>query len=135
MSVGILILSHSGVGSSLLGTAMHMITDSSMNSKLLTVERDCDPDKLIEHTKLLIEELDTGGGVLMLADLYGSTPCNIAKACAKADNVSAVAGLNLSMLIKIMNYPELGLAELVDKAISGGKEGIIQIINTDNHAN
>lgn len=131
MSVGILILSHSGIGSSLLGTAMHMITDSSMNIKLLTVERDCEPDELIEHAKLLLDDLDTGDGVLMLTDLYGSTPSNIAMACAEANNISAVAGLNLSMLIKIMNYPELGLAELVDNAISGGKDGIIRITNTD----
>jgi PTS system ascorbate-specific IIA component len=135
MSVGLLILSHNGIGSSLLGTAMHMIADSPMTTKLMSVERDCDPDELIEHAKLLLAELDAGDGVLILTDLYGSTPCNIAMACASAENICAVAGLNLSMLIKIMNYPDLKLAELVDKAITGGQEGVIQITNTNNHAN
>ena len=134
MSIGLLILSHDGIGSSLLGTAMQMITDCPIKAKLLTVERDSDPDDLVEHAKLLVEELDEGEGVLILTDLYGSTPCNIAKACATNAYVSAVAGLNLSMLVKVMNYPDLGLSELVDKAISGGQEGVIQILTNDNRA-
>ena len=134
MSVGLLILSHDGIGSSLLGTAMQMIPDYPIKAKLLTVERDSDPDDLIEHARLLVEELDAGEGVLILTDLYGSTPCNIARTCATNAHVNAVAGLNLSMLIKIMNYPDLALTELVDKAISGGQEGIIQILTKDNHA-
>jgi mannose PTS system EIIA component len=134
MSVGLLILSHDGIGSSLLGTAMQMITDCSIKAKLLTVERDSDPEDLIEHARLLVEELDAGEGVLILTDLYGSTPSNIARTCAINTNVSAVAGLNLSMLVRVMNYPDLSLSELVDNAISGGQEGIIQILTTDDHA-
>ena len=58
MSVGLLIMSHDGIGSSLLGTAMQMITQCPLAIKLLTVERDSDPDELLEHTRLLIGELD-----------------------------------------------------------------------------
>jgi mannose PTS system EIIA component len=134
MSVGVLILSHTVIGSSLLGTAMHMLTDSTLAMKLLSIEHDSDPGEVIEHTKLLIEELDCGDGVLILTDLYGSTACNITTASITSENISAVSGLNLSMLIKIMNYPELSLAKLVDKAICGGKEGIKQIKSSTNHA-
>lgn len=129
MSVGLLILSHAGIGSAILGTAKHMINDSPMAVKLLTVERDCEPGELIAHARLLVEELDSGEGVLILTDLYGSTPSNIAIAVADRGNVSAVAGLNLSMLIKIMNYHDLTLKELSEKAIIGGKEGILAISN------
>ncbi len=134
MSVGLLFLNHDGIGSSLLGTAMQTITDSSIRTKILTVERDSDPDELTERARLLIEELDSGDGVLILTDLYGSTPCNIAKSCATRANVKAVAGLNLSMLLKVMNYPDLDLSGLVDKAISGGREGVIQIDTAYDHA-
>ena len=128
MSVGILILSHAGIGSSLLGTAIKTIPDCPLPIKLFTIERDSDPDETLEHINLLLEELDTGKGVLILTDLYGSTPCNVAMACTGQDKVTAVAGLNLSMLIKVMNYPELGLAELTDKAVKGGLEGVKQIV-------
>ncbi len=134
MSIGLLILSHDGIGSSLLGTAMQMITDCPIKTKLLTVERDSDPEELLEHAKVIVDELDSGEGVLILTDLYGSTPCNIATHCAKEKTVGAVAGLNLSMLIRVMNYPELDLAALVDKAISGGQEGVKQILATDSYA-
>lgn len=134
MSVGLLFLSHDGIGSSILGTAMQMIDDCPFKTKLLTVEQDSDPDELIAHTRILIEELDSGEGVLILTDLYGPTPSNIATACAKNAYVCAVAGLNLSMLIKVMNYPDLSLSELADKAVSGGQQGIAKIQTTDNHA-
>jgi len=134
MSVGLLFLNHNGIGSSLLGTAMQTITDCSIKSKILAVERDSNPEELIEHALLLIEELDSGDGVLILTDLYGSTPCNIAKSCAAKAKVNVVTGLNLPMLIKVMNYPDLELSELTAKAISGGKDGILQINTTENHA-
>ena len=128
MSVGLLIMSHDGIGSSLLGTAMQMITQCPLAIKLLTVERDSDPDELLEHTRLLLGELDSGEGVLILTDLYGSTPCNVAIACATNEKVNAVAGLNLSMLIRVMNYFDLDLSGLTNKAISGGREGVVQIL-------
>ena len=112
-----------------------MITDCSLDIKLLTIEHDSDPEELQAHTALLIEELDSGDGVLILTDLYGSTPCNVARACMAQKHILAVAGLNLSMLIRVMNYPDLDLSELAAKAISGGQEGIIQISHTENNAN
>jgi mannose PTS system EIIA component len=129
MSVGLLILSHAGIGSAILGTAKHMINDSSMAIKLLTVEQDCEPNEIIAHARLLVEELDSGEGVLIVTDLFGSTPSNIAMSFTDRENVSAIAGLNLSMLIKIMNYHDLTLQELSEKAINGGKQGILQISN------
>lgn len=135
MSIGLLILSHDGIGLSLPGTAMQMINDCPIKSKLLTVERDSDPVALLEHAGLLVEQLDSGEGVLILTDLFGSTPCNIATTCAKEKNVGAVAGLNLSMLIRIIHYPDLELSALIDKAISGGQEGVKQILTANNYAN
>jgi len=62
--------------------------------------------------------------VLVLTDLYGSTPSNIAQKLIAQRNVHVVSGLNLSMLIRILNYPQLPLLELSEKAVSGGKDGI-----------
>ena len=128
MSVGVLIISHDGIGPALLGTATLMLNDCPLQTKLLTVSRDCDPDQLTEDAVEQIEALDAGEGVLVLTDLYGSTPCNIARKLTSKKHVHAVSGLNLSMLIRVFNYPKLTLEELSEKAVSGGKDGISKTV-------
>ena len=124
MSVGVLIISHNGIGAALFGTANFMIKDSPLNVKLLSANRDSDVDDLYESAILLIKELDIGDGVLVLTDLYGSTPSNIANSLHEYANINIVSGLNLSMLIRLFNYPDLNLADLTEKAYSGGIDGI-----------
>lgn len=127
MSVGVLIISHDGIGPALLGTATLMLNDCPLQTKLLTVSRDCDPDQLAEDAIEQLDALDSGDGVLVLTDLYGSTPCNIAQRLAPQHHIQVVSGLNLSMLIRVFNYPQLTLEELSENAISGGKDGITKI--------
>jgi mannose PTS system EIIA component len=127
MSAGLLIISHDGIGAALLGTATFMLGDCPLPTKLLTASRDCNPEELVADALEEITALDTGDGVLILTDLYGSTPSNIAKLLSAKVNVRTVSGLNLSMLIRVLNYPELGLQQLADKAISGGKDGIVLV--------
>lgn len=124
MSVGVLIISHNGIGAALFGTANFMIKESPLNVKLLSANRDSDVDDLYESAILLIKELDNGDGVLVLTDLYGSTPSNIANSLHEYANINIVTGLNLSMLIRLFNYPDLKLADLTEKAYSGGIDGI-----------
>lgn len=128
MSVGVLIISHDGIGPALLGTATLMLGGCPLQTKLLTSSRDCDSDQLMDDANEQIKILETGEGVLILTDLYGSTPCNVAQKLVTNKLVHVVSGLNLSMLIRVMNYPKLSLEELSEKAISGGKDGISRII-------
>lgn len=125
MSVGLLIITHDGIGASLLGTASFMLGDCPAQIRLLTASRDCNPDELTADATEEITALDTGEGVLILTDLYGSTPSNIAKNLSGHGSICAVSGLNLSMLIRVLNYPELNLKELAEKAISGGRDGVV----------
>ena len=129
MSVGILIISHDGIGPAILGTATLMLNDCPLQTKLLTTSRDCDPDQLSEDAIEQVEALDTGEGVLVLTDLYGSTPYNIAQKLTSQRQVHVVSGLNLSMLIRVFNYPKLTLEELSEKAVTGGKDGISKIVS------
>ncbi len=126
MSVGLLIITHDGIGPSLLGTTSHMLGGCPLQAKLLMASRDSDPVELAATANDYIKQLDSGDGVLILTDQYGSTPSNIA-AKLKDDNTRAIAGLNLSMLIRVLNYPQLSLDELVEKALSGGRDGIVEV--------
>jgi PTS system ascorbate-specific IIA component len=127
MSAGLIIITHDGIGPALLGTTKLMLQEFSLKTKLLTASRDCEPDELAESALEQIKALDEGDGVLILTDLYGSTPCNIAQKFSGTENIRIVTGLNLSMLIRVFNYSLLDLDELAEKAVSGGKDGILEI--------
>lgn len=127
MSVSILIITHDGIGASLLGTATFMLNDCPLHTRLLTASRDCDPEELQADAMEEVRILDEGDGVLVLTDLFGSTPSNIAGIISENNSVRAVSGLNLSMLIRVLNYPDLSLEQLAEKAISGGHDGIVRI--------
>ncbi len=125
MNVGLLILTHIGIGPALLGTATLMMDGCPLQAKILTTSADSEPEEIMHHARELIAELDKGDGVLILADLPGSTPYNIAKRLLKSEHIRIVTGMNLSMLIRVLNYPQLGLDDLAAKAVSGGMEGIV----------
>ncbi len=125
MSVSLLIIAHAPVGQAILDAATGTLGRNPMNSEVLDVERDVEPDIAIIQAQRLVEELDQGDGVLVLTDIYGSTPSNIACSLLQRENIRIVTGLNLPMLIRVMNYAELDLASLADKAFSGGHDGIL----------
>jgi mannose PTS system EIIA component len=124
MGVGVLIISHDGIGEALLDTASHMIENNPLKINLLAANRECDPDELFNTASSMLEKLDEGDGVLVLTDLLGSTPSNIAHRLCQHAKVNIVTGINLSMLIRVLNYPDLNLADLTEKACSGGIDGV-----------
>ena len=78
---------------------------------------------MVAGTRLLAD-LDDGDGVLILTDIYGATPSNIACALHSGGGSRVVSGLNLPMLIRAFNYPDDDLTGLVERAREGGTRGI-----------
>ena len=125
MSVGLLIITHERVGADLLNTATALLGVRPLNAQVLGVPLDSDPDQVVDAARQRVGKLDQGDGVLVLTDLFGSTPCNIATRLQHDGRVMVVSGLNLPMLIRVLNYPRLSLPELANKAMSGGCDGIL----------
>ena len=125
MSIGVLIITHSAIGPALLETATKMLGKCPLTTETLSVTDDGDVELMREQADGMVRELDGGDGVLVLTDMYGSTPSNIAAGLQKEGTVYVVAGVNLPMLIRVLNYPVLDLATLAEKALSGGREGIL----------
>ena len=124
MSVGLLIITHGDIGRSLLDTAVVVMGTCPLQTQTLGIPMASDPEQQLERAQQYLQQLEQGDGVLILTDLYGSTPSNIAcKLCN--DKIKVVTGLNLPMLIKVLNYPALSLHNLVEKAIDGGREGVV----------
>ncbi|HSS65854.1 MAG TPA: PTS fructose transporter subunit IIA [Gammaproteobacteria bacterium] len=124
MSVGVLIITHEGIATAILETAANIFGKCPLRVEVLPAARDCDTDVLRNRVKQKVEQLDDGNGVLVLLDIYGSTPSNVACSVVDEDRVRVISGLNLPMLVRIFNYPTLALPELAKKAVSGGKDGI-----------
>lgn len=124
MNVGLLLITHPGIGTSILNSARRMIGDSPLNVMCLEVPVDTNIERLTDNVRKLISQLDQGDGVLVLTDIYGATPNNIARQFSEQGRVAVLAGLNLPMLVRVFNYPNAGLKELCDTAVHGGVRGI-----------
>lgn len=131
MSVGILIITHAKVGDALLETADKMLGGLPMEVHVMPIPLDCQPDNSLQQAMDQIHELDHGEGVLVLTDMFGSTPSNVANRLLQEPGICVVTGLNLPMLIRVLNYPRLSLGELSQKAVSGGTDGIMQCKNKE----
>ena len=126
MPVGILIVTHGEIGEELLATARSTLGgDLPLKCRALSVSPSCDPDSQHDKAQKLLTSIDDGNGILVLTDIFGSTPSNIANSFKGRDDVEIIAGVNLPMFIRILNYPDLNLSDMKDKALSGGHDGII----------
>jgi PTS system mannose-specific IIA component len=125
MSVGVLLMTHEAVGKALISAARHVMPKLPMDVDAIEVPPLSDPDIMRTLTAKHARELDHGDGVLVLADLYGATPCNIGLSLADLGvHLRCVSGLNLPMLLRVLNYSEKTLPELVEIAATGGRGGI-----------
>ena len=125
--IGILIVSHGAFGESLIHSASHVLGKRPLYLRQLGVTVHDDPDALIPVGEDLIRFLDQGDGVLVMSDIYGATPSNIAARLLKPGRVEGVAGVNLPMLIRALSYREQPLEVAVTKAMTGGADGICLI--------
>ena len=126
MPVGILIVTHGEIGEELLSTAQSTLGGSlPLKCKALSVSPSCDPEQQNNKAQKLLTSIDDGDGILVLTDMYGSTPSNIANSLKQREDIEIIAGVNLPMFIRVLNYSDLNLIELKEKAISGGHDGII----------
>ena len=125
MTVGLLLITHENFGDVALQTIRSILGVCPLDTHSLSVPFDANPDVLFRQAKNFVDDLDRGEGVLILTDLFGSTPSNIAHRLIEDGRVVVVTGLNLSMLMRVLNYPNLSLNELVDKASRGGSEGVV----------
>ena len=125
MSVGVLLMTHEAVGHALISATRHVMPQLPLTVDALEVPPQADPDVMRSLTARHARALDQGEGVLVLADLYGATPCNIGLSLGTLGlRLRCVSGLNLPMLLRVLNYAEKPLDELAEIAASGGRGGI-----------
>ena len=125
--IGILLVSHGAFGESLIHCASHVLGKRPLYVRQLGVTVHDDPDEILPTAEDLIRFLDQGQGVLVMTDIYGATPANIASRLLRAGRVEGIAGVNLPMLIRALTYRDEPLEAVVAKALSGGSEGVMRM--------
>jgi PTS system mannose-specific IIA component len=125
--IGILIVSHGAFGESLIHSASHVLGKRPLFLRQLGVTVHDDPEAILPVAEDLIRFLDQGAGVLVLTDIYGATPSNIATRLLRKGRVEGVAGVNLPMLIRALTYRDEPLESVLEKAFSGATEGVMRM--------
>jgi mannose PTS system EIIA component len=132
--IGIVILAHGTLGEALIRSASHVIGRRPLALLSLGMTASDDLDVIERRAHELVQQVDQGDGVLVLTDILGATPANIATRMVQSEHIEAVAGVNLPMLVRALTYRGERLAVVVDKAVSGGHEGVERIVPEATHA-
>ena len=125
MTDGLLLITHGNLGQEMLDTVTEILRNCPLQARAISVSSSCDPETVYAQTARACSELDQGGGILVLTDLYGSTPSNIANRLTETHRVAVISGANIPMLLRVLNYPDMVLEQLCAKAASGACEGVI----------
>lgn len=125
--VGILLITHNGLGDALIDCVGHVMGNVPPHLKALSVLASDEPAHKEAQGRALIAELDRGQGVLLLSDVFGATPSNIARRLCEPGRVEGVAGVNLPMLLRVACTSNKSLQEQVQRALDGGRECIVSI--------
>jgi mannose PTS system EIIA component len=128
--IGVLIVSHGDIGTSLLTSASQILGEPPAQAATLSVWRADDVDDLVLRARELMESLDSGDGVLVLTDIFGATPGNVVSRLLEDGRIEGVSGVSLPMLLRVLTGRNGSLAAAVKRALTGGSEGLVHM-NTD----
>ncbi|GBQ85293.1 MULTISPECIES: PTS sugar transporter subunit IIA [Gluconobacter] len=122
--IGLMLITHGRLGDVLLETLVHVVGPQTQVG-VVGVADDDDPAMLRPAAERLLQRLDTGDGVLVLTDIFGSSPSNLALSLREPGHVEVVSGVNVPMLVKLAKTRrDLDLAGCVEKATMAGRKYI-----------
>ncbi|MCE2706644.1 MAG: PTS fructose transporter subunit IIA [Proteobacteria bacterium] len=125
--VNIIIMAHSEIANSFAYCVEHILSKRISKLHILVVKKTESSESVLARANEFIYKIGSDQEILILTDLYGATPSNIAQKLLKPGSVELITGLNLPMLIRAISYANSGLRICVDKAISGAMSGIIHL--------
>lgn len=120
----LLILAHAPLATALHSVACHAFPELAGQISALDVEPHAPADGVERRARALLVE---GGETLVLTDVFGATPANVAQRLADAGRLRVVAGVNVPMLWRALNYAGLPLDDLVARTLTGGSQGIMPV--------
>ena len=125
--IGILLITHGTLGESLIQSACHVLNARPRQILQLGVSPQDDPLDLLPTARDMAHWVDGGDGVIMLNDMFGATPANLASKLLDPPRVEGVAGVNLPMLLRVLTYRDKDMITLLQRTVAGGCDGVIQM--------
>lgn len=126
MTAGLLIIAHSPLASALRQCVLHVVPDGADVVVAVDIRSDLPFDQLLEESRQAMAGLNTPQ-TLVLTDVFGATPCNVAQKLVDGVRSRLVAGVNLPMLLRAMTYRREPIEALVARAMAGGVQGVMQV--------
>jgi mannose PTS system EIIA component len=123
---GILVIAHAPLASALRQCVLHVFPDTAHGLAVLDVPPNQPPDETLQQAQILLELLDTPS-TLLLTDVFGATPCNVATRLVDGVRSRLVTGVNLPMLLRAVSYRHEPLDTLVSRAVLGGTQGVMPV--------
>jgi mannose PTS system EIIA component len=121
---GILIIAHAPFATALRECVAHIYGGLPARIGVIDITPNCDPTEMFDLASRELERLKEENGALVMTDMFGATPSNIAGRLATLPNVRVVTGVNLPMLVRAVCYRATPLDTLVEKALAGATKGI-----------
>ena len=126
---GILIIAHAPLASALRHCVLHVFPDSANTVLALDVQPNVPPEETLTQARMLVQQ--TGmPQTLVLTDVFGATPCNVAQKLVDGVTSRLITGVNLPMLLRTVCYRHESLDSLVSRAMIGATQGVIQVAVT-----
>jgi PTS system ascorbate-specific IIA component len=123
--IGLFLITHGSLGESLVQCACHVLNKRPQQIVQLGVSGQDDPLDALPLARDMMKLVDSGKGVLLLTDIFGATPSNIALKLLVPGHVEGVAGVNLPMLLRALTYRDKDMETLVTRAVAGGRDGVM----------
>jgi PTS system ascorbate-specific IIA component len=126
--IGLLLITHDTLGEALIQCACHVMNKRPEQLLQLGVAAGDDPNDLIPLAQQMLKIVDKGEGVLVITDIYGASPSNLAAKLLQPGKIEGLAGVNLPMLLRAINYRDKGMETLLSRATGGGRDGVLNML-------
>jgi PTS system ascorbate-specific IIA component len=126
--IGIFLLTHSTYGESLIQCACHVLNKRPPQMAQIGIAAQDDPLDVLPLAREVLTMVDSGRGVLILTDIYGATPANLAMKLVEPGRVEGIAGVNLPMLLRAITYRDRDMETMVTRSVAGGRDGVLNML-------
>ena len=116
-------------GEALVQNACHVLNKRPLQLNQLGLSAQDDPLDLLPLARQMLHLVDDGDGVLLMTDIFGATPSNLALKLLEPGRVEGLTGVNLPMLLRALNYRDKGMSTLLVRARDGGRDGILNMLD------